>query len=68
VAEPKNIKKKPANPVDDAVLEKTTELVGSDIEGIDTDRADVRKDVDEELEAAAGSAPGSPSHQRSHLL
>jgi hypothetical protein len=60
VAEPKNIKKKPANPVDDAVLEKTTELVGSDIEGIDTDRADVRKDVDEELEAAAGSAPAEP--------
>lgn len=60
MAEPRSTKKKTTKPVDDATLEKTTELVGSDIEGIDADLADLLKDVDEELAAAAGAPEAEP--------
>lgn len=51
MAEPKNTKKKKAEPVDEAVLDKTTELVASNAEGIDADLVDLLKEVDEELAA-----------------
>lgn len=55
MAEPKNTKKKVTKSADDAVLEKTAELVGPDLEGIDADLVELLKDVDEELAAAAGA-------------
>ncbi|MCF8522748.1 MAG: hypothetical protein K9G08_03165 [Pontimonas sp.] len=60
MAEAKNTKKKPAKPVDDAVLEKTTELVGLDIDGIDVDFVELVKDVDEDLAATASPSQEEP--------
>ncbi|MCF8550312.1 MAG: hypothetical protein K9G09_05420, partial [Pontimonas sp.] len=60
MAEPKNTKKKATKSADDAVLEKTAELVGPDLEEIDADLVELLKDVDEELAAAAGHTDELP--------